>query len=322
MVAYNLSSFAGAGAQFFDSNGDPLTGGKLYTYTAGTTTPKATYTTSSGAAANANPIILDAAGRTPNEIWLEVGVQYKFILKTSADVTIGTYDNLPAINDPYSINSLLSSVTGTNAIAATATPTLTAYAAGQVYSFIAANTNTSTVTLSIDGLTAKSVTKTGAVALGAGDIRAGMLCWIEYDGVEFQLINPATGFASGTAMLFQQSAAPTGWTKSTVHNDKALRVVSGAASTGGSVDFSVAFGGLVAGTVGNTTLDITQIPAHTHSLATTTGFYGAGATATAGAAAGAAVTGSTGGGLPHTHTFTGTTNLAVKYVDLIIATKD
>jgi hypothetical protein len=189
MPAYNLSSFAGAGAQFFDSNGDPLAGGKLYTYVAGTTTPKATYTTSTGAVANANPIILDAAGRTPNEIWLEVGVQYKFILKTSADVTIGTYDNLPPINDPYSINSLLSNVTGTNTIAATATPTLTAYAAGQTYSFVAANSNTAAATLSIDGLTAKSITKNGLAALSAGDIQAGKLTWVEYDGTTFQLIN-------------------------------------------------------------------------------------------------------------------------------------
>lgn len=189
MVAYNLSSFAGAGAQFFDNNGDPLTGGKLYSYIAGTTTPKATYTTSTGAVANPNPIIMNAAGRTPDEIWLEVGVQYKFILKTSADITIGTYDNLPPINDPYSINSLLSNVTGTNTIAATATPTLTAYAAGQTYSFVAANSNTGAVTLSIDGLTAKSITKNGSATLSAGDIQAGKMMWVEYDGTTFQLIN-------------------------------------------------------------------------------------------------------------------------------------
>lgn len=189
MTAYNLSSFAGAGAQFFDDNGDPLAGGKVYSYVAGTTTPKATYTTNVGNVANTNPIILDAAGRTTNEIWLEVGVQYKFIVKTSTDTLIGTYDNLPAINDPYSINSLLGSVTGTNAIAAAATPTLTAYAAGSTYSFIAANTNTGAVTLSIDGLTAKSVTKDGSTALTAGDIKAGKLTWVEYDGTVFQLVN-------------------------------------------------------------------------------------------------------------------------------------
>jgi len=189
MTAYNLSSFAGAGAQFFDDNGNPLTGGKVFTYAAGTTTPLATYTTTTGAVANTNPIILDAAGRTPNEIWLAVGTLYKFIVKTSADVLVGTYDGLPAINDPYSINALLGSITGTNAIAASATPAITVYASGATYSFIAANSNTGATTISIDGLAAKSITKNGSVALTAGDIQAGKLTWIEYDGTSFQLLN-------------------------------------------------------------------------------------------------------------------------------------
>ena len=189
MTSYNLSSFAGAGAQLFDDNGNPLTGGKVYTYAAGTTTPLATYTTSTGAVANANPIILDAAGRTPNEIWLVAGTLYKFIVQTSVNVLVGTYDGLPAINDPYSINSLLGSVTGTNAIAAVATPSLTAYAAGATYAFIAANSNTAAATLSIDGLAAKSITKNGSATLTAGDIQIGKLTWVQYDGTTFQLIN-------------------------------------------------------------------------------------------------------------------------------------
>lgn len=90
-----LSPVGGAGAQFFDNNGTPLSGGKLYTYAAGTTTPQTTYTTSSGATAHANPIVLDAAGRVPgsSEIWLQHG-PYKFVLKTSADVALGTWDNV------------------------------------------------------------------------------------------------------------------------------------------------------------------------------------------------------------------------------------
>ena len=189
MTSYNLSSFAGAGAQFFDDNGNPLTGGKVYTYAAGTTTPLATYTTSAGTVANTNPIILDAAGRTPNEIWLVAGTLYKFIVQTSVNVLVGTYDGLPAINDPYSINSLLGSVTGTNAIAAVATPSLTAYAAGATYAFIAANSNTAAATLSIDGLPAKSITANGSATLTAGDIQIGKLTWVQYDGTTFQLIN-------------------------------------------------------------------------------------------------------------------------------------
>ena len=63
-----------------------------------------------------------------------------------------------------------------------------------------------------------------------------------------------TVFPSGTAMLFAQTTAPTGWTKSTTHNDKALRVVSGTASSGGSVAFSSAFiSQAVSGSIGSTT---------------------------------------------------------------------
>jgi hypothetical protein len=189
MPTYNLSAFAGAGAQFFDDNGAPLVGGKVYTYASGTTTPRATYTTSAGTVANSNPIILDAAGRTPNEIWLIAGSLYKFIVRTSTDVLIGTYDGVPSINDSFSTYNLLSSVSGTNTITATATPTLTSYQAGATYSFIAANTNTGATTISIDGLVAKSITKNGSVALTAGDIQAGKMMLIEYDGTVFQLMN-------------------------------------------------------------------------------------------------------------------------------------
>lgn len=95
-MAVNLSMLAGAGAQFFDNSGVPLTGGLVYTYAAGTTTPQATYTTSSGGTAHANPIVLDSAGRIPSggEIWLTDAISYKFVLKTATAVTIATYDNV------------------------------------------------------------------------------------------------------------------------------------------------------------------------------------------------------------------------------------
>ena len=95
-MTVNLSMLAGAGAQFFDNNGIPLAGGFVYTYTAGTTTPQATYTTSAGSIAHANPIVLDSAGRVASggEIWLTDAVAYKFVLKTATLTTIGTYDNI------------------------------------------------------------------------------------------------------------------------------------------------------------------------------------------------------------------------------------
>lgn len=102
-MAVNLSPVAGAAAQFFDNSGQVLTGGKLYTYSAGTTTPAVTYTTNSGLIAQPNPIILNAAGRVPDsgEIWLSDSVSYKFVLKDQNDVLIGTYDNLVGVNSNF-----------------------------------------------------------------------------------------------------------------------------------------------------------------------------------------------------------------------------
>ena len=102
-MTVNLSPFANPGAQFFDDNGDPLSGGKIFTYAAGTTTPKATYTDYTGGTAHANPIILDAAGRPPSEVWLAYGDAYKFILKDSLDTLIGTFDHIDGI-PPVNIN--------------------------------------------------------------------------------------------------------------------------------------------------------------------------------------------------------------------------
>jgi hypothetical protein len=102
-MAVNLSPVGGVAAQFFDNAGNVLTGGKLYTYAAGTTTPQIAYTTSAGSVAWSNPIILDAAGRVSGsgEIWLTDGTQYKFILRDSNDVLIATYDNIIGINSNF-----------------------------------------------------------------------------------------------------------------------------------------------------------------------------------------------------------------------------
>lgn len=95
-MTVSLSLLAGAGWQFFDDNGSPLSGGLLYTYEAGTTTPQTTYTDSNGNVANSNPIVLDAAGRVPYQVWLTSSASYKFILKTSTGVTVWTEDDVPA----------------------------------------------------------------------------------------------------------------------------------------------------------------------------------------------------------------------------------
>jgi hypothetical protein len=145
----------------------------------------------------------------------------------------------------------------------------------------------------------------------------------------------AAAFDAGTRMLFAQTSAPTGWTKDTTnYNNYALRVVTGAASTGGSVAFTTAFAsqtptittsGLSAGA---TTLSTSQIPSHTHTTgqtATSGGGNGGLAAETGGPPS--TVTGSTGGGGSHTHSISGSAtssaiNLAVQYLDVITATKN
>lgn len=122
---------------------------------------------------------------------------------------------------------------------------------------------------------------------------------------------------SGTRMLFHQSNAPMGWTKDVTHNDKALRVVSGAAGSGGTVNFTAAF---VNGTVGETALTVDQMPSHDHG---TPVFARDGSSAHIGDGGGTSTysgvrSGATGSGQTHTHSL----NLDVKYLDIIIATKN
>lgn len=95
-----LAPVFGLNAQFFTNQGVVLAGGKIYTYLAGSTTPAATYTDSTGTVTNSNPITLDSAGRLTSAIWLPAGVQYKFVLTTSTGASVGlTLDNVSGIND-------------------------------------------------------------------------------------------------------------------------------------------------------------------------------------------------------------------------------
>jgi hypothetical protein len=125
-------------------------------------------------------------------------------------------------------------------------------------------------------------------------------------------------FEPGTNALFQQTSAPVGWTKQTTHNDKALRVVSGAASSGGTNSFSTV---MAQTTVGNHTMTIAESASHDHSngaaFVTTAGLQGGGTFPGAQLLA-SGNTGLTGGGGSHNHTIT----MAMQYVDIIIATKD
>jgi hypothetical protein len=225
-----------------------------------------------------------------------------------------------------------------------------------------------TLRVSVDS--SGSLVTTGAIELGhASDttisrVSAGVIA-VEGQTLATQTYvtnSLSSTIPSGTRMLFQQTAAPTGWTKDTTQNDKALRVVSGSVSSGGTVDFSTAFANKsfsgstssqgVTGTVGDTTLSTSQIPSHTHYVASpgptdsaalsnanyvdvsftgyTTGnnnyvLRGTSVAPSLGVASynggGGSHTHTFSGG-SHSHTFSGAIDMAVKYIDLIIASKD
>lgn len=159
------------------------------------------------------------------------------------------------------------------------------------------------------------------------------------EGIKFDDAVVKSSFPSGTRLLFQQTNAPTGWTKITTMNDAALRVVSGAVTSTTTVTgtdnlsgFSKTPSGTVAGTVAGTALTIAQMPAHTHTYDRTsvTGTIRLGGNDNniyvPGGPTSIAETVAKGSGATHTHswsgTFTGTAmNFAIKYVDVIIASK-
>jgi hypothetical protein len=388
--------------QFLDATGAPLVNGLLYTYAAGTTTPQASYTDSTGATANTNPVVLDARGEA--NIWL-ASATYKFKLASSDNTELWTVDNIsaptsslsPVLSGNVTIDSdsagpaLKITQTGTGPVLRvqdSVDPDVTPFiidSTGQVglgtqSPSTAFDVNDGVIQLSSSGVSRTTISadasnstinspstrglilSTGGtpritIASGGGTTLSGALT-VSSGGANITGTVTATTFTgawtnlpAGTVMLFVQTSAPTGWTKSTTHDNKALRVVSGAASSGGSVAFTTAFASQgVSGTVGSYTLTTADIPAHNHTATSTVTDPGHAHTITTGTRAGdgsgadywiagttttrnansnttgitvATTTANTGGGGGHTHSFTGTAiNLAVQYVDVIIATKD
>jgi hypothetical protein len=91
-------------AQWFDNNGNPLSGGLISTFQGGSVLAQSTFTDSTGTTQNANPITLDSAGRA--QIWLSAN-NYKFVVKTSAGVTLQTIDNFNPAQIANTVTSLI-----------------------------------------------------------------------------------------------------------------------------------------------------------------------------------------------------------------------
>ena len=293
---------------FVDAAGEPLVGGQLYTYIAGTTTLQATYTDATAATANTNPIILDSRGEA--NVWLG-GAIYKFVLKDADGALIWTVDYISAptaaVSPVLSGNVTIDSNTPSPALKITQTGTGAAFK-------VQDSTDPDITPFIIDS--------DGQVGIGTAT-----------PGAALEIASPGVFkgawayLPTGTAMLFVQTAAPTGWTKSTTHDNKALRVVSGAASSGGTTGFTSVFT--------SRTITIANMPSHTHTLTdpghTHAGAYlkndGSGTVSPLGG--GSTVVNYTGvvtsatTGITIANAGSGTAmDFAVQYVDVIIATKD
>jgi hypothetical protein len=291
---------------FVDAAGEPLVGGQLYTYIAGTTTLQATYTDATAATANTNPIILDSRGEA--NVWLG-GAVYKFVLKDADGALIWTVDYISAptaaVSPVLSGNVTIDSNTPSPALQITQTGTGPALK----------------VQDSADpDVTPFIVDATGQVGIGTAT---------PVSALEIASPGVFTGawayLPTGTAMLFVQTSAPTGWTKSTTHDNKALRVVSGSAGSGGTTAFTSVFT--------SRTITTANMPSHTHTLTDPGHSHGiSDLTAISTSSSGTFYRANTNAALQSTTATTGITiantgsgtamDFAVQYVDVIICTKD
>jgi len=168
----------------------------------------------------------------------------------------------------------LTSVSGADTIAAVAALGMTAYAAGQKFIFVSAGANTGAVTININSIGAKAITKNGTTALAAGDIPSGYVAEVVYDGTQFQLSNPVitipTAIPSGVITMWSGSIAsiPSGWYLCNGSNstpDLRDKFIVGAgstyavAATGGSAD------AIVVSHTHTATSTVTD-PGHTHDV--------------------------------------------------------
>lgn len=231
----------------------------------------------------------------------------------------------------------LTGVAGTDTITATAPFSLAAYAAGQKFHFVAAATNTGAVTINLNSIGAKSITKEGTTALAAGDILINQVVEIVYDGTQFQLVSalPTAQYSNAVGIIFPSNAeivyagpsTPSGWTVQSVANH-AIQLEStlqAQGTTGGTVDFETAFASqAVTGT--NATEN-----SHTHGAGSYAASASASGTFTTTVAAGSNViffnhthpiSGTSSAGSAHGHTFTGDAiDLDVKFQSMCVIRK-
>lgn len=182
-------------SKFFDNNGIPLASGTVSTFIAGTSTPTATYTDSTGGTPNANPIVLNARGEC--DIWLLPNTGYKFVLKDSLGNTIWTEDN---VVNSQALTLFATDSGAANAYILTFSTPFTGYTQGEIIYFIPSQSNTGASTVNVNGLGVVPIVNANGSALGANQILAGIITGIIYISGSFQLLSSGSlqGVTTGT----------------------------------------------------------------------------------------------------------------------------
>jgi len=354
-----------------DALGEAITGSADVTFASANVTVTLTDTNASQTARNLRLNLIGTTGGA-RDLILGSGCQIEklyLINNTCADAvtvknTSGTGIAVPAGKTMFVYNNGTNVVDATTALSSvfvTSAITNAALTASKPVFTDASKNLTSSGTLAVDQGGTGATSQTAYAVLAGGTTSTGAYQSVASVGTSGQvLMSNGAGalptfqtistqaFPSGTRMSFQQTSAPTGWTKDTTAaiDNSAMRLVTGSVVNGGSVNFTTAFASqtptgsvsitAVSGTAGATTLTTPQIPSHNHTIATAGGgtpnnqMLQAGTTNSPSSALNNVTAGNTGGGGSHDHpfsfssgsgTFTGSAiNLAVKYYDFIIAT--
>ena len=170
-------SFNGSGTFLINTAGQPVV--------AGTVISSTTFNSLTADLATGLSTVITKDGQTTVTANIPMA-SFKF---TGLGVGSAAGDSANLSQVQSTVTKLLASVSGADTVTATASPTLAAYAAGQMFYFVAAGDNTTSVTLNIDALGAKAVTRDGSVALAAADIKSGEVVVVVYDGTRFQVVS-------------------------------------------------------------------------------------------------------------------------------------
>lgn len=178
---------------FLNNNGQPLAGGQLFSYQAGTNTPLATYTDSSGVTANTNPVTLNSRGEA--SIWIPPNTAYKFVLQDSFGSIIWTVDQVVSSQlitlyggvDTGSANSYILNFTANFSV----------YQDGILIYWFPSHTNTTVSTINVNGLGVVNITNQDGSSIGSGVLVSGQAAAILYKGGQFLLISTGNTLTSG-----------------------------------------------------------------------------------------------------------------------------